>query len=301
MGTEIDKSWGDDFGMKILREHVIIPTDEIKINHEYQRCIEVVRLRKITTSMSKSGYWPAEIIILNERYEAVDGNHRVHAAKKLGIKALPCAIVTFGTKKDEVRFFSHKNNWNTSLKPIDAWHAKHLGGHSVAGLLYTLEADPLSLLHDKIAIKGKETGQSKFVIGDILIIVNVACFGTTDVWNKRIDARMAQSVSNTPYHEMVDKVNAFVGFFYRCFGSDKRGNPLAYRRTSIRAFANFYNKLKNQHLINSKSDIDSAAIKMQTLSLSGAFLKTDLLGQIMFLVAHYNNKKSQSKRCVLGV
>ncbi len=298
--VEVDMdNWNKDFGMEIIKDYTLVEIAEIKVNKEYQRNIEPLRLRGIVKSIEKYGFWPSEVIILNELKEAVDGNHRVAAAKKLGLFSVPCSIVTFPTKNDEIRFFSHKNSWNTSLKPVDAWEAKYKAEHPLAELIYMLECDEVCKFCNKIAIKNKANKSTKFSIPDAIVIINASAFMNIDPWKQQIDYQICEKINSMKYIEIADATDSFLSMFFAIFGEHKNENTIAYRSDSIRAYCKFYISLMKSGVISTTKKRQAVINKMKTMAINQAFLKADYINKYLFFATHYNNKKSIENRITI--
>lgn len=298
------QKWEEELGMNILRAYLKMPVNVIKFNREYQRDIQPSRLAKISASMAKYGYWPGEIVYLNEKHEAIDGNHRTRAALENNIEKIPATIVTFPTKELEAKFFILKNNHNSTLSPVEDWWAKYLGGHPYATLLYRLEDDPLSLFYRFIAIKGRETRNSKLTVPKAVNMINASVLGTTHPWNRRIDnylVRQANEWLKDGHYESARFLsNRFLEFYKMCFGDSPSTNPDAYRADAVRAICVFYKKLKEAGHMDTEQKIKRAANKMAGFDFTNEFRKTDLAGKIMWLVSFFNKgKKSKSSRLKL--
>jgi len=282
----------NELGMKVIFKYTEIPCSQIKLNLEYQRCIDNTRLKKISDSIKKYGYWPQEVIIINNKYEVIDGQHRFVAAKQNGINIIPVSIVSFPCKENEAKFFTLKNNYNTSLKNIDYWHAAHIAKHPLANILYSLNYDDDSLLKDMIALKGTNTEHSKFSTAQCMLMISQIGLNLGDRWNKQTDERITQKAKETAYIAIKQNINLFCKWFYDCFSSKKRDNPIPYRDKSFRSIVTFYRLLKKQNfLITGLTGYRTIINKIQQYTFTNDFVKTDQIGQIMALVNHFNKNK----------
>lgn len=289
------ESLGNELGMSVLIPYKELPIDSLKFNSSYQRALETPRWKRISESIKHTGYWPQEVVILNELHEIIDGQHRVVAAKKNGIRAVPVSVVTFPSKQKEAEFFARKNNWNTSLKPVDFWYARYLSGHPFACLIYRLVEDKASKLCGMVAIKGHETNKSKFYLGDALVMVNGCALGILHTWNKENDKRSTERIISTTYEKIRDSVNDFLGFFYGCFGDDKRSNPIPYKSHCIRPEVIFYALLRDAGHLNSEPKKQAAINKMKSYVFTADFSKMDHSSKVIALVSHFNHKRKTDR------
>lgn len=278
-------------GMKTLCDHMLVDPKELKLEPTYQRCIEPSRKRGIAQSMVTTGYWPEETIIVNQDFEIVDGQHRVVAALQVGIKQVPISVVEFKDKRTEATYFSLKNNWNTSLKPVDFWYARYQFCHPYATCIYELDIDDDSLLKNNIALKGRETKKAKFTITDCCLFINFAV-GYNQNWSKEKDAFLTKRVVNLGYEPIKEEINDFIDCFYSIFGNSKRSNPFAYRASSIRSFITFYSLAKRQDFLSSRRKLNEFIGKMATYALTADFLKANHAGRIQMLITHFNHKRT---------
>ncbi len=286
----MSNKWEDDFNVEILNDYVLINVDKIKFNKEYQRGIEPQRLKRVISSIKKYGYMPQEVITLNEKFEAIDGNHRVTAAKHCKLSSVPCSIIKFETKIDESKFFSQKNDWNNKLKPIDAWHAKYIAKHETALTVYRLEEDDNSLFFNYIAIKTKNT-KTKFNVSDAVNIISTCALDYLITWKQAEDNKILNKIRNTEYSKILYDTNNFLDIFYDIFGK-RLDNPSAYRSKCISAFLSFYYKLKTNDLLTTNKKIRDLKNKMKNFHIGDAYLKTDHVGMVVMLINHFNYKKS---------
>lgn len=77
---------------------------------EGNREIVEKKVKEIATSMRQNGYLVEKPIIVNEKLEILDGQHRVEAAKRVGI-AVAYNVKTGGTLLDCIRYNSMETKW----------------------------------------------------------------------------------------------------------------------------------------------------------------------------------------------
>jgi hypothetical protein len=283
-----------NYEMEIISKNSIVDIDLLKFNKEYQRAIDSRKKKRIFDSINANGYWPQEIVTVNHLMEIIDGQHRVIVAKEIGIKKIPVVIVKFPTLQQETMFFADKNNWNTSLKPVDFWHSRYLAEHPYALLIYRLNSDSESLLCSRIAVKGHATKKSKFTISNVLHMTNAA-IGVSHPWTKGRDNKLCDAIDSMPYQLIREYINTFLNFFYGSFGEDKRSNAIAYRGSSIRSIVIFYILAYKQGLILSPSTMAKFIKKMSFYIFTSDFIKTEHSGRIQGLVNHFNSKRKKNR------
>lgn len=270
------------YGMTIICAYRQISPQYLIFDKEYQRKIEKSRIKKISDSIKKYGYWPQEVIIVTKDNRVIDGQHRAKGAIDNNIPLVPISIVSFKTKEKEAEFFADKNNWNSSLKPVCFWKARYVASELIAQTIYKLENDPDSLFYQKIALEGKQTNKSKFTITEVLSILN-SMMSIQAVWNKEIDNYMREKVKQFGYLKLRVLSNNFLKWFFEIWGSNKRKNPIPYKLDSIRAILQFYKVLEKNKIPHNKS-----ILKMQSYQLTADFVRATQTGKTFALVTHFN-------------
>ena len=276
----------------VLSKYELVDVRLIELPPSYQRCIEPRRLKKISNSIKLYGYWPQEVITVNKGLQIIDGQHRYHAAIDNGIKKIPISILRFENISDEAKFFCAKNSYNTSLKPIDFWHAAFLAGDITANVIYQLNTDDDSLLKDMISLKGSEGKTSKFNVTECIAIIKVCALGMATHGGLSKNEFLSPRIGATSYYTIKEEVNLCVGWFFDCFG-DKKNNPIPFRGTSISAILPVYIELKKQGFLNTAEKRKSVVRKFRAFHFDGLFIKAGLLGQTMSLVNHFNHKRKK--------
>jgi len=293
--NQVNFKWTEDFQMEVISEFVMFDVSKISVNAEYQRSVESIRLNNLKQSIQNGGYWPHEIVVLNEKFEAVDGNHRVNACRELGIKKIPCTIVKFATKKDEMLFFVLVNKPPSRMATTDNLHAKKVAGHPFAEIVYKLESDEKSLFYNMIAIKGKDVG-TRLPIASATYIINTAAFNDTAPWtSKREDIFIKKSVE-IGYGKILTDVNDFLEVFYAIFGRSKKDNKVGYYAQTIGAFCMFFSKVKKKGVLDNATSRKAFVDKMKTMYLDAAFMKADQRGKVLWFISHFNVKKAEKNK-----
>lgn len=107
------------------KKFATIPLSEIEIDTSYQR-----KLRNKVHKMAREwDYALCDVILVSyrdDKFYVIDGQHRVEAARKRGVKFLPCQIVEFLTREEEARRFLALNTNTTKLSSYDTLNANLL-------------------------------------------------------------------------------------------------------------------------------------------------------------------------------
>lgn len=278
------------YGMTVIERYKIVPTDSLKINQDYQRIKDLARVANVKKSMIKCGqFLPDKCLTVNQNDEIVDGQHRYWAAREIGWEKIPITKYYFNNKENEAAFFAHINGFDQRLKSPDYWYALYLSGDDLAKFLYRLEESPMSALNEKIAVKGKLTEKTKWNIGKVLQVVNVAMERYDTNWKKAEHHIMIEKLRQFSVEVVVDRVNEFVYWFQKIFG-EKKDNTLVYYRDSFRAILFFYSLLYRKGWHNKPETIS----KMKQFRVDQNFITSPLIGKKQILVSHYNGKKKNN-------
>jgi len=93
---------------------------ELKINPEYKALMPELpedEFESLKNSIQKHGYWEEYPIIVNDKYEILDGHTRYKACKELGIEPT-IKVKHFESKEDEMEFVIETNLSRRHLKPF---------------------------------------------------------------------------------------------------------------------------------------------------------------------------------------
>ena len=281
----------NDFDMEFIGKLDNFPIDLLKFNEHYQRGIEKKRKEPIKKSIMKTGlFLPDKAITINQRNEIVDGQHRVLAAKECGLSHVPVSRYLFRDPKKEVAFFVHINNFDQRLNAYDYWFARFIEGDPVAVTIYKLESDPMSIVKNMIAIKGKQTQDRKFSIPQILEIIEMSIGMKKGNWTKDRHQKWVEVIIDTGWPTILNVCNSFFSWFLEIFGQ-KINNPQAYTVDSFRAIKFLYIKLKEISEHQNRTTIS----KMKTFSIDTVYATSPIAGKKMLLINHYNKGKSKNK------
>lgn len=282
------------FGIKIVKPHIMIdPRNLKKIGLHYQRFLELRRQKNIEESIKQYGYWPSQVITVNENHEIIDGQHRWRAALNQNISKVPICIVSFPSKEMEAEYFWHCNDYNTKLNQPCYWAARYEANDIIAKILYELEADAHSFFCNFIAIKGKQTSQSKLTIAHALSIIVSMTLDYSWKWERRYDKLIKRKIEALGYREISIRCNLFLKWFFDCFGNEKKHNPIAYNGNTIRAIISFFLLLKKQGFLNSQ--YINTVNKMRQFVFVSEFIRTPQIGKIHFFINHFNAGRSKNK------
>lgn len=103
--------------IKFNKQFAILPLELLETD-DYQRPLSLATINKIVNKFDPRGIGTIQVSKRDNRYFVFDGNHRVHALKKLGERTVECIIYSGMTYKDEAKAFDY---FNTTKKagPLD--------------------------------------------------------------------------------------------------------------------------------------------------------------------------------------
>lgn len=236
----------------------------------YQRDLDPKRWKPLLKSMQKDGYWPQEVIVLNQDNENVDGQHRLKAAKEYGLTEIPCVIFHFNSIEEEAKKFDELNGYNSRQKPIDQWNSKRIWGDPIAKLVYKLNEDPRSTFKGMIKVKGNHTGpdKKKFTIPSIITLLCTICFNLRAPHYKNTDHNLSNKMQNDfrnlDYDEALKKGAMFLQWFRR-FADE---NTTWYSQPCIPTIAIIYKSLQEQGKFTNPRKIPQIADKLKNFETS---------------------------------
>jgi len=114
-------------------EFAVVPKRELKVDHTYQRPVDLARARRIAAQWNwRDCGFIAVSMRDNGEYYIIDGQHRHAAAMMIDeIEQLPCEVNFFISSEDEAKAFRDRNRERKPLQPIDIARAGALIGEPV--------------------------------------------------------------------------------------------------------------------------------------------------------------------------
>lgn len=280
--------------IKVLEDYKVVPVEELKIGKKFQRDINNARLSKIEKSIKKYGYLPHEPLKVDADGYVTDGQHRLTAAKRLGIKHVPVTVYGAETYKDEVKFFMDMNSFNTNLSSVDTLAAAYEAGEPAAKIIYELEKDTSSKLYERIALRGKGGLKNRFSLTAVSSLINTVVFNlNAPHWKSKDNEKFQERLEQQGYGLVLSRVNEFLTWFYS-FAEDKQTNPFAYRLATFRAILRIYLSLKHQGFLSARKEWNSSVNKLAKFNFADpVFNSADWRGQTVLLGTHINKNKKK--------
>lgn len=109
-----------------------VATDEIIVDERYQRPVEEFRVKKIAEGFDETLFGVLEVSRRNGKCAVFDGQHRLEAAKALGMKDVPCLIHEGLSAEAEAKLFVRLQRERKNINPNDRFKARIFFGDPVA-------------------------------------------------------------------------------------------------------------------------------------------------------------------------
>lgn len=116
-----------------------VPVDQIVVDEAYQRSVDTRSGQSVITKIATNFQWGLFGIILLtpdktklKRFYCVDGQHRVEAAKRAGIKEIPAIIALFDSVMAAAAAFVAINKDRTNITPLNIHRANVAAGDPAA-------------------------------------------------------------------------------------------------------------------------------------------------------------------------
>lgn len=284
--------------MEVIKDYEWISIDKLKFKQDsYQRNVQQSRKKTVYASIEEHGYWAHSIIILNQIYNIVDGQHRVLACKSNGISKVPCCVIRYASEEDEAKHFAFLNNHSTVLGPKDFWSARFQFKEKIATFLYELHSDNTSMLNQNIQLK-EYPGKYKWTIPAVLMMINYS-LQLKSPWSRGNEHYTLQRLHESSYEEVKTEVNLFLGFWQQAFPS-KENMPIVYQQTIFRAILHFWTLLRQQGLLRQAvvghgdpREVAARSLRQFDFNVP-TFIKADHYGRVLQIVSHYNRNKKKT-------
>jgi len=301
MLTFENDGWEKEEG--ILQDQIVfVQEGEIPIANLHQsifniRGKEKSRVQRLIKNIKRDGWMCGTRIIINDSGGIVDGYNRACACTALGIPIIPYVMLHFPNEKTEAYYFERCNSHNSSLKKEELWQSRYNEGEPIAKFIYLLEESPKSRFVNRIAIKGKYSPKTKFLISHVLIFINNAILGKPDHWEQSKDEQLRLGLKKIGEKEVMAKCNLMLQWFNECFGINKADNSIPFARHSLESLLYFYNRLKTSGYFNGnyKSYI-SVINKMQKFFFTYNFVGASIEEKRRILIDHFNKGKKEENK-----
>ena len=207
---------------KVIRNAFECPTNKITIPDLYQRSIQPSRTMNVAKQMEiLGGYDRSKPIVLNEKFEVVDGQHRLLATQMMGGNKIWVVIYEFNTFEDEVTYWVWAQKNMAPPGPDQFWHSQYLIKNTYAKLIYDLsQNDKTSVCHNMVALKTAKSKKKKITLAVFLSILNQVGLGFahSSHWSQDNDHVFTKRISDLKYEPIKKRMNDFFTWFNIIYG-----------------------------------------------------------------------------------
>lgn len=142
-----------------------LPVAMLSVDEAYQRKIDSQRskqaIEQITRNFRWSCFGTALVTQTDEGWLLIDGQHRVEAARRLGIKTVPCIVVQHASQAEQAAIFVSTNQGRVQVNPYSLFHARLMAGEELAlGVQRLLDEARLSIPRYPIQKSQLKPGQT---------------------------------------------------------------------------------------------------------------------------------------------
>lgn len=141
----------------------VLPIAKLYVDSVYQRAVSVASVRnikRICIGFDWAKFLPVIVAKDGDRFAIVDGQHRTTAAATLGIKAVPCYILSCSPAEAAAAFAAINGNV-TPVQPIDLWFAQLAAGDaSCIALKAVLDAAGVTVVRKR---DGYQVGETRSI------------------------------------------------------------------------------------------------------------------------------------------
>jgi len=289
----MDFNWEERVKKHFIEAIEILIAEISPNSRPYQRPLESTWIGKLINDYKMNGYDKSKPIILNEKKEIVDGQHRYEAAKEYGMIKIPAVIYSFDTYTDEVMEYFRQNDWHHTHNTKMYWNARHEANEPIAKLLYRLESDETCYLHNDINLYSKE-GPLKYKIPGILTLL-AYIMNINHRWNRNLDDTFRKKIIKFKYEDLQHSINSSLQFIYDCWGKDKQVYHIIYMSRVFESLIKFCRLLDKNHKLVGKYR-NSAVKRMASFRFDEAFCQTSDNGKVALLASHYDRHSGGGKK-----
>jgi hypothetical protein len=290
----------DEKGKRTVAMYLNMPIQNVKLGTDYQRSLEMRRLKWVNEMIHERDAILREVVfIINMSNDVVDGSHRTHCFRELGIPFLPVVMqCEFKTFEDEAEYFIDINKINTQInKAHYIWRAMKKANRISGNLLYDMVDinDNSSSMYNMVAIAERRGTKNRISIGDFWNIVYKVGFGRNSHWKMERDAHCETLIKSFGYPTIESSVNQFMTWFKQCFGEKKTGH-MAWKPKALHCFARVYMMLKEAKLLETNRQMVSSISKFKLMPINAETLKGDEYVLLSIIVNHWNKNKLVTAR-----
>jgi hypothetical protein len=133
-----------------------LPINELLVDERYQRPLEAKRVEKIVKNFDEDLFGALEVSERNGTYAVYDGQHRLVAARKLGMEKVPCLIHSGISLEREAELFVALQQGRKGVNPVEKFRARCFYGDEDAQAIERIISDA----GFRVASRGPDAGQA---------------------------------------------------------------------------------------------------------------------------------------------
>lgn len=160
LGSEVERCAVIEGAIGELKK---IPISQLYIDETYQRAVSTASVRnikRICCAFDWAKFLPVIVTKDGDRYCIVDGQHRTTAALTIGLKVVPCYVLSCSAAAAAAAFAAINGNV-TPVQPIDLWFAQLAAGdESCVALKKVLDASGVTVVRKK---EGHAAGETRSI------------------------------------------------------------------------------------------------------------------------------------------
>lgn len=109
-----------------------VPLEQLMVDKTYQRPLDDARVKRMAKDFRPAMVGVLEVSRHNGKCVVFDGQHRLAAAKRVGLDALPCMVHENLSQAQEAELFWHLQRDRKPIHPVQAFRARRVAGDPVA-------------------------------------------------------------------------------------------------------------------------------------------------------------------------
>lgn len=118
-----------------------LPVADLIVDDGYQRRLDEKRVQRMAKDFRPEMLGTLEVSRHNGRSAVFDGQHRLAAAKLVGLETLPCLVHSSMSREDEADLFYRLQRDRKAVHPVEAFKARLVAGDPGVAEIHRLASD----------------------------------------------------------------------------------------------------------------------------------------------------------------
>lgn len=115
-----------------------LDVNDINIDPAYQREVNQYNVRKIASNFNPCMMRPISVNIRDGKFFCWDGQHRLLAYKRMGLKTIPAMVINELDEQSEAFYFAHQDDNCRILTGVQKWRASTVAGEETVVEINTI-------------------------------------------------------------------------------------------------------------------------------------------------------------------